>query len=89
MSEGLTKRKKLEGLKMKFYIRRAVFGLVSIPFVAGAWCFVYLAMIMLGGEPSQSLTETYNNGLLIGSVVAIAFTFAPQFAKFVSKISGE
>jgi hypothetical protein len=89
MSEGLTKRKKLEGLKMKFYIRRAVFGLVSIPFVAGAWCFVYLAMIMLGGEPSQSLTETYNNGLLIASTLAVAFTFAPQFSKLLDKISGE
>lgn len=74
---------------MKFYIRRAVAGVIALPFVAGAWCFVYLAFLMIGGEPNQSLTETFNNGLLIGSVVAIAFTFAPQFSKFVSKISGE
>ena len=74
---------------MKFYIRRAVFGLISIPFVAGAWCFVYLAFLLIGAEPSQSLTETYNNGLLIASTLAIAFTFAPQFNKLIDKFAGE
>jgi hypothetical protein len=74
---------------MKFYIRRAVAGIVSVPFVAGAWCFIYLAFIVIGGEPSQSIYETFSNGLLIGSIVAVLFTFAPQFNKFVSFISGE
>jgi hypothetical protein len=73
---------------LKFYIRRAVIGLISIPFVAGAWCFVYLAFILAGGEPNQSIDETFNNGLLVGWVVAIAFTFAPQFARLVDKLSG-
>jgi TM2 domain-containing membrane protein YozV len=74
---------------MKFYIRRAVAGIVAIPFVAGAWCFIYLAFIAIGGEPTQSLGETYNNGILIASVVAVMFTFAPQVEKFLAKISGE
>jgi hypothetical protein len=74
---------------MKFYIRRAVFGLVSIPFVAGAWCFIYLAMLMVGAEPNQSLTDTYNNGLLIASTLAVAFTFAPQFSKLLDRLTGE
>lgn len=75
--------------KMKYYIRRAVAGIIAMPFVAGAWCFVYLAFIVIGGEPSQTLTETYNNGLLVASVVAIMFTFAPQVAKLLDRISGE
>lgn len=74
---------------MKFYIRRAVAGIVSVPFVAGAWVFFYLMLIVLGGEPSQSLEDTFNNGLVLGWIVAVFFTFAPQFNKFVSKISGE
>lgn len=74
---------------MKFYIRRAVAGIISIPFVAGAWVFFYLMLIVLGGEPQQGIDDTFENGLLIGSVVAIMITFAPQVSKFINKISGE
>ena len=74
---------------MKFYIRRAIAGIVAIPFVAGAWCFFYLLLLVAGGEPSQSLTETFNNGLFIGSTLAIIFTFAPQFNKLVNFLAGE
>jgi hypothetical protein len=74
---------------MKFYIRRAVAGIVSIPFVAGAWVFLYLVLILLGGEPQQTISDTFNNGLMIGTLVAVLFTFAPQFNKLVSFLSGE
>lgn len=74
---------------MKFYIRRAIAGIVAIPFVAGAWVFFYLMLIVLGGEPSQSLTETFNNGLFIGGTVAVMFTFSPQVSKLLDKVSGE
>lgn len=74
---------------MKFYVRRAVVGLVSIPFVAGAWCFVYLAFLLAGGEPNQTISETFDNGLYIGITLAIAFTFAPQIAYLVAKLSGD
>ena len=74
---------------MKFYIRRAIAGLVSIPLVAGAWCFVYLALIVVGGEPTQSVAETFSNGITLGIVVAVMLTFAPQVSKFITRISGE
>ncbi len=74
---------------MKFYIRRAVAGIISIPFVAGAWVFLYLVLILLGGEPQQTISDTFNNGLMIGTLVAVMFTFAPQFDKFVSRLIGE
>ena len=75
--------------KMKFYIRRAVAGLISIPLVAGAWCFVYLAFVIAGGEPTQNITETFANGITLGVVVAVMLTFAPQVSKFISRVSGE
>jgi hypothetical protein len=73
---------------MKFYIRRAIAGIVAIPFVAGAWCFFYLLLLLAGAEPNQSLTETFNNGVLIGSVVALFFTFAPQVSRLLDKLTG-
>lgn len=76
-------------VKMKFYIRRAVAGIVSIPFVAGAWVFFYLLLLLGGAEPSQSLGETFANGVNIGIIVAVFFTFAPQVNKFLSKVVGE
>ncbi len=57
--------------------------------MAGAWCFVYLAFLMLGGESNQTITETFENGLLVGIVLALALTFAPQFMKLVSWAGGE
>jgi len=74
---------------VKFVIRRAVVGVLAIPFVAGAWCFVYLAFLLAGAEGNQTITETFNNGLMIGIVVALAFTFSTQLDKFISKIVGE
>jgi hypothetical protein len=74
---------------MKFYIRRAIAGIVAIPFVAGAWVFFYLLLLLAGAEPSQSISDTFHNGVLIGFTVAVMFTFAPQVAKILAKVSGE
>lgn len=74
---------------MKFYIRRAIAGIVAIPFVAGAWCFFYLLLLIAGAEPSQSLGETFNNGLFIGGTLAVAFTFSPQFTNLLNRLTGE
>lgn len=73
---------------MKFYIRRAIVGIIAIPFVAGAWCFFYLLLLLAGGESNQTLTETFQNGILIGVVLALVFTFAPQVNAFVEKFTG-
>ncbi len=74
---------------MKFYIRRAVAGIVAIQFVAGAWVFFYLMLLLIGGEPNQTISETFFNGINLGVLVAVLFTFAPQFNKLVSFLSGE
>lgn len=76
-------------VKVKFVIRRAVVGLIALPLVAGAYVFGFLGLGILAGDLSLSLTEIWNNGFLIGSVVAVAFAFTSQLDKFVSKIVGE
>lgn len=74
---------------MKFYIRRAVAGVIAVPVVAVAWTAVYFMLLVIGGEPQQTIGETFQNGLFLGGVVAVALTFAPQFIKLIDKISGE
>jgi hypothetical protein len=74
---------------MKFYVRRAIAGIVSIPFVAGAYTFFYFTLLVLGGEPNQTIGDTYENGLYIGGTLAIVFVFAPQFTKFIKFLEGE
>lgn len=71
---------------MKYAIRRAVVGVISIPLIAGAWVFFYLLLLLAGAEPSQTLTETFNNGLLIGFTCAVFFTFYPKIAIFLDKM---
>lgn len=71
---------------MKYVIRRAILGIVSIPFVAGAWVFFYLLLLLAGAEPNQSLSDTFNNGILIGVTCAIFFAFYPQFSRFLDKL---
>lgn len=71
---------------MKYAIRRALVGVISIPFVAGAYTFVYLALMVLGAEPTtSSLGETFANGVNIAIVIALILTFFPQFTKLVNK----
>lgn len=74
---------------MKFYIRRAIAGLLAIPFVAGAWVFLYLLLIVIGGEPQQSIDETFHNGILVAITLAVSFTFYPQIIKFATILEKE
>lgn len=74
---------------MKFVVRRAVVGAVALPIVAGAYVFGYLALEVLGAGSSLKLSEIWNNGLLIGFVSALVFTFAKQLDTLISKVVGE
>lgn len=74
---------------LKFTIRRAVVGLLALPVVAGAYVFMYVLLGSLGNNLSVSLDTIWNNGLLIGSVSAIAFAFATQIDKLMARLVGE
>lgn len=71
---------------MKFLIRRSIVGLIAIPFIAGAYVFFYLFIILSGAEPSIGLEDAFNNGLLIGFTSALFFAFYPQVSKLLDKI---
>lgn len=74
---------------MKFYIRRAVAGVLAIPVIAGLYTVGWLWLAILGAEPQISSREVFNNGLSLGVIVAVMFTFSPQVSKFLNKIVGE
>lgn len=71
---------------MKYYIRRAIVGIIAVPIVAGAWVLVYAFLLLLGGEPNQSIADTFGNGLALGWILAVLFTFAPQVGRLLDRI---
>jgi hypothetical protein len=63
---------------------------VALPLVAGAYVFT---VVLLGSLADtlwgMTLDEIWNNGLLIGSVSAVAFAFATQIDKLIARLVGE
>ncbi len=71
---------------MKFYFRRAVVGLIAVPFVAGAYLFAYALMVGAGAGASSSASEVWATGLWIGGLGAVFLTFAPQVMNLARKV---
>lgn len=71
---------------MKFVIRRLIASIVVMPLIGGAYLFGIFTLVLMGFD-SLSLTDAYNNAILIGIVSGIAFVLAPQLNKFLDKIS--
>lgn len=71
---------------MKYAIRRAIVGLISIPLIAGAYVFLYLCLLLAGAEATIGVEGAFNNGLLIGIVSAIFFTFYPQISRLLDRV---
>jgi hypothetical protein len=63
---------------MKFYIRRAVLGVIATPVIAGIYFAGYALLVGAGADPTATPAEVWNNGLMIGAMLAVAFTFFPQ-----------
>ena len=74
---------------MKFYIRRAVAGVIAVPVIAGLYTLGYLWLVIAGGEPTITSVEVFNNGLWLGGLVAVMLTFSPQVSKFLNRVIGE
>lgn len=74
---------------MKFYIRRAVVGIISVPVVAGLYILGYVALMLMGADPSANTHEVFTTGIEIGVLVAVLLTFAPQLSKFLDRLTGE
>jgi len=71
---------------MKFVIRRLIAGVIAIPVVAGTYTAFYLFLILAGGEPTMTLTETFNTGVNIAITLAIALVFYPQISRLLDKV---
>lgn len=78
-----------KGFKMKFYIRRAVVGVLAVPLVAGVYTLIYIALLVAGAEPSAGIVEVFQNGIGLGVIVAVMFTFSPQVSRLLNRITGE
>jgi hypothetical protein len=72
---------------MKYVIRRAILGVVSIPVVAGTYIALYAFLVLAGADSWMSFDEVFDNGVNIAIVVAIILTFYPQFSRLVDKLS--
>jgi hypothetical protein len=66
---------------MKYVIRRLVAGLLIAPTVAVAYVCLYAFLILIGGEPTSGIVDTFNNGLWMGGVVAIGLQFIHKLNK--------
>ena len=72
---------------MKYYFRRFILAVILFPFIAGAYTFAYLAILLMGAEPTATLDEVVHNGMLIATVLGLALIFQPQFSKLLDKLS--
>lgn len=71
---------------MKFYIRRAIAGVILSPVVAFAYVVVCAILIGAGAGASFTVREAWGNGFVLGGIVAVLFTFLPQVNKVFEKL---
>lgn len=74
---------------MKFYIRRAVFALVSMPVIFVGYGFIYFSLALTVNGEATGVGTFVGNLPSIGITYLIALIFAPQFDKFLNRVVGE
>jgi hypothetical protein len=74
---------------VKYVIRRALLGLISIPFVAGAYTFLFITLLAISPETDVTVSESYHNGIIIGITNAVIITFYPQLNEFLKKFTDQ
>jgi hypothetical protein len=57
--------------------------------VAGAYLFLNVLLIALGADAQYSVEDAFYNGIEIGIVSAVMFTFSPQVSRLLNRITGE
>lgn len=67
---------------MKYAIRRLLLAPVVTPAVALAYTALYAYLILIGGEPSSSVSEVFANGLVMGAIASVVLAFYPLLKKF-------
>jgi hypothetical protein len=64
---------------MKYVVRRLIAGVVLIPVVAVVYTALYAYLVLIGGEPTSSISEVFATGLGIGVAFALALQFVNKF----------
>ncbi len=65
---------------------RGLVGLATLPFIAGAYVFLYLIIGSLTNNFSSTIDEVWQNGLLIGAVWVVFLVFYPIITKLLDKV---
>lgn len=79
----------MEPENKKYIVRRAVVGIIATPLVAAVYTLSYSLLVGLGAQPTNTLDGVWANGFLLGTVLAVFFTFANQVKTLVNRIVGE
>jgi hypothetical protein len=66
-------------------ILRGLVGVITLPFIAGAYVFLYIAIGSLTNSFSSTIDEVWQNGLLIGAVWTVFLVFYPIITKLLDK----
>jgi predicted transporter len=64
---------------------RGLVGLATLPFIAGAYVFLYIAIGSLTNSFSSTIDEVWQNGLLIGAVWTVFLVFYPVITKLLDR----
>lgn len=73
---------------MKFYFRRALFALISMPFVFLAYGFLYFGLGLIAETNSVSVVAYLDNLIPIGITYTLAFIFLPQLIRLADEVVG-
>jgi hypothetical protein len=64
-------------IKMKYFFRRALVGIIAIPVVAMLWVLFNAIMAMLFALPMSSVSRVWNDGLWLGLLATVMFAVFP------------
>ena len=62
-------------------VRRLLLGVVITPLVALLWLVACALLVANGAGASLSASEVWTNGLILGVIVALAFSLEPLLDK--------
>ncbi len=71
---------------MKFYFRRALFALISMPFVFLAYGVLYFGLGLIAETNSVSVVAYLDNLLVIGILFFVVVLFLPQLLRLVDRV---
>ena len=71
-----------------FYFRRAIFSVITMPFVFVAYGALYFGLGILADTNSVSVGAYLDNLIPMGITYTLAILFLPQLLRLVDKVVG-